>query len=169
MILNGFVLPLLPQPLADTIRTYILHPHSAFQIYGNQALILAQRGYYETLEPLWQRALDTAVNSSEGGGTLVAMLPLITFSVAAVMVVSFVMRLVSWWTRILSRIAFWAVVAVLLLAAWERGPLQSARDCVVVVGKIVGYGAAVRDIWVREYQHYEEQTRSSARAHHTRR
>lgn len=170
---DGVILPLLPQSLADHIRTYILHPGSSFQIYSKEALVQAQRGY-ETLlprlEPLYHQAVDALSDAAgEGPAAALAFVPLLLTAIAAIMFVNMVMRLISWWTRLLTRVAFYGVILILLLGVWERGPVQSVKDIVVITSKLAGYGAAVRDIWVREYQHYEEQTRSSARAHHTRR
>lgn len=175
IFVHSVILPLLPRSLADIIRTHVIHPDSPFQIYGRQAIAGAQRGYHEIvlprLEPLYHQAIGALSEAagSDGPAAIIALLPLVLTGIAAVMVVSFTMRLISWWTRLLTRLAFWAVILVFLLGVWERGPLQSVRDIVVVGGKLAGYGAAVREIWVREYNHYEEQTRSSARAHHTRR
>lgn len=170
------LLLLLPPSLADAIQTHILRPTSPFQIYTQEALAHTQRAYdilLPRLEVLYHQAV-TALYDAAGGdegpaAAALATLPLILSAVAAIAVVTLVTRLISWWTRMMMKVAFWGVIIILLLGVWERGLVASARDVVVVASKLAGYGAAVREIWVREYQHYEEQTRSSSRAHHTRR
>lgn len=40
---------------------------------------------------------------------------------------------------------------------WQRGFEESARDVVLVGGKVAGYAAVVKDIWLTEYKKYEGQ------------
>lgn len=77
--------------------------------------------------------------------------------VLAVQVLSWIRRAVAWFARLLFRLAFWTCVALGVAFVWQRGPEQTARDAVVVVSKVVGFGAAMRDVWVSEYRRYEAQ------------
>jgi len=157
--------------MAHYIATHILHPRSPFQIYGKEALTRAQRGYetlYPHLEPYYNQAVD-AMSDPEGPGAYFALVPLVLGVIAAVMVVSYVIRIMTWWTRFVSRMAFYAVLLAVVAMVWDRGLLQSSKDAVIIVSKLVGYGASVRDIWLKEYQRYEAQqaaaTGRSSRTH----
>ncbi|OAA67539.1 hypothetical protein ISF_03715 [Cordyceps fumosorosea ARSEF 2679] len=61
------------------------------------------------------------------------------------------------WTHASQLAVAWAAVAALAAWAWHRGPAESARDLVAAGGRLAGYAAVVRDIWLREYRRYEEQ------------
>lgn len=167
-----FVLSLLPEPMADYIATHILHPRSPFQIYGKEALTQAQRGYetlYPHLEPYYNQAVD-AMSDPDGPGAYLALVPLVLTAIAAVMVVSYVVRIMTWWTRFVTRMAFYAFLLALLAMVWDRGLFQSLRDVVVIVSKLAGYGAAVKNIWLEEYQRYEaQQARATGRSSRTHR
>ena len=63
------------------------------------------------------------------------------------------------WMRLAFRLAGWSLVVLLLAAAWQRGLEQSAQDVFAVAMRVVGYAAVVRDVWVREYERYQEQER----------
>ncbi|CAG9938177.1 unnamed protein product [Clonostachys rosea f. rosea IK726] len=70
--------------------------------------------------------------------------------------------LMMWWTRVMARLALWGVVAALVAFMWSRGPEQTVRDVVVVISKVMGFGAAVKDIWLEEYRQYESQQRAGS-------
>ncbi|KAF4983494.1 hypothetical protein FZEAL_1117 [Fusarium zealandicum] len=55
------------------------------------------------------------------------------------------------------RIATWAVLFALAAWIWERGVFESARDMAVAGGKVVGYLAVIKDVWLEEYNRYEAQ------------
>lgn len=65
--------------------------------------------------------------------------------------------MVAWVTGLMFRLVFWACVAAAAAVVVQRGPEQTVRDAVVVVSKVAGYGAALRDVWVSEYRRYEAQ------------
>lgn len=166
---TNIVLSLLPKGVADYVATYILHPRSSFQIYSREALTQAQRGYealYPRLEPLYRQAIET-VMSAEDFHDYVSMLPLILSAVAAIMIVSFAVRVVAWWTRLVTKLAMWAAILLILVAIWERGPFQSLKDLVAIAGALAGYGASVKDIWLSEYERYESQQAGGAGRGHS--
>lgn len=68
-----------------------------------------------------------------------------------------------WVTALLMRVVFWTCVVSAVAFVYQRGMEQTARDAVVVGAKIAGYGAAVRDVWWREYRRYEAQQQNAVR------
>lgn len=147
---------LLPPEMVEYINTYILHPSSPVQVFLRKASLSIQYAVGAVLpviSPLIDRLLD-AMSENQGATGLIVALAVIT---AVVVVMNWLRRLVVWWTRQLARVAFWAVVALVVAAVWERGLTRSARDVVVFASKFVGYLAALKDVWVDEYNHYESQ------------
>lgn len=68
-----------------------------------------------------------------------------------------------WFTALLMRIVFWSCVVAGLAVVYQRGMEQTARDVVVIGAKIAGYGAAIRDVWWKEYRRYEAQQQNAVR------
>lgn len=81
--------------------------------------------------------------------------------VLVVQAVWWVYRMVRYVTGLVFRLVFWAAVVAGLAVAYQRGPEQTLREAVVVVGKLVGYSASfvemVGDVWTSEHRRYSEQ------------
>ena len=78
-------------------------------------------------------------------------------------VLSWVRRVIIFWTRVAFNLALVACLGALLAIARRRGPEQPLRDCVVVITKVAGFavgvGGHVSDM-VRRYEEDERATRS---------
>lgn len=146
----------LPPDLVTTIDTHILHPDSPLQSLKRQALLQAQRAL-DTLLPLAQPLLDRALllmAENQGAvGTAVSLL----LVVLVVVVLSWIRRLVMWWTRLTMRVAMWGILVALAAWVWERGVWESVRDVVILGGKVGGYMAVLKEVWLSEYNKYEAQ------------
>ncbi|KAL6895799.1 hypothetical protein HDV57DRAFT_25436 [Trichoderma longibrachiatum] len=142
---------LLPPSIATLIETHVLSPSSPLQTFKRQLLLQAQR-----LQPLADNLLQQL---SPHQATLDMLLPLAAV-VATVVVLNWVRRLVLWWTRLVFRAFFWALVAVFAAWVWNRGVVESARDAAVLGAKVAGYVAVLKDVWVDEYKRYEGQQAS---------
>ena len=146
----------LPPEMVEYIQANFLHPRSPLQLILRKASLFAHRAVgavLPVLNPLVDRLFD-AINENQGATGLILALAVVT---AVVIIMNWIRRVVMWWTRLVARITFWAFIALAVAAAWERGFLQSARDVVVVVSKFAGYLAALKDVWISEYNHYENQ------------
>ena len=153
---NQALSALLPPEMVEYIHAHILHPSSPVQVFLRKASLSIQYAVgavVPVISPVIDRLLD-AMSENQGATGLVVALAVIT---AVVVVMNWLRRLVVWWTRQLARLAFWAVVALVVAAVWERGLTRSARDVVVLASKFAGYLAALKDVWVDEYNHYESQ------------
>ncbi|KAK1240788.1 hypothetical protein MKX07_006221 [Trichoderma sp. CBMAI-0711] len=146
---------LLPPSITTLIDTHILSPSSPLQSLKRQLLLQASR-IQPHLQPLADRALEQL---SAHQAALDVLLPLATV-VATVVVLNWIRRLVLWWTRLVFRAFFWALVAVFVAWVWKRGVLDSARDAAVLGAKVAGYVAVLKDVWVDEYNRYEGQQAS---------
>lgn len=131
------------------LQTHLLGPSSTLQTLKRHLVSLVA----PLAAPLLAR-LDHILTSSPDVVLLVATVLLV---VLVVQVLAWVRRVVAWFTALLLRVVFWSAVAAGLAFVWQRGPEQTARDAVVVVSKIVGFGAAMKDVWVSEYRRYEAQ------------
>ncbi|KFH48092.1 hypothetical protein ACRE_010520 [Hapsidospora chrysogenum ATCC 11550] len=152
---------LLPPEMVDYLYTHVLHPSSPVQSFLRSASLWIQHAVSAAIPivgPLLDRLLD-AMSEHQGATGLVVALAVVT---AVVVIMNWVRRLVMWWTRLVARLTFWTVVVLVVAAVWQRGLMITARDLVVFASKILGYLAALRDVWVDEYNHYESQQRTGA-------
>ncbi|KAK7426407.1 hypothetical protein QQZ08_007162 [Neonectria magnoliae] len=146
----------LPADLVDSIHTHVLHPHAPLQVLKRNAIIQAQRAFnaaWPLVQPLFERLLDAMAENQGLVGVIASLLVLATVLV----VLNWIRRLLLWWTRLTLRIVSWAAVIAAAAWIWDRGVFTSARDVAVVGGKIVGYLALLKDVWVDEYNRYEAQ------------
>ncbi|KAF5669221.1 hypothetical protein FHETE_4979 [Fusarium heterosporum] len=147
---------LLPPQLAESIQKHILHPRSPVQIVAHNVLTQAQNLLDATaplLEPLFDRVMVILAENQGLVGVVASLAVLAT----VVIILNWIRRLLMWWTRMALRIVFWAFLAAIAAWVWERGVFESARDMAVISGKILGYGAAIKDVWLQEYDRYEAQ------------
>ncbi|KAF4124070.1 hypothetical protein GMORB2_5786 [Geosmithia morbida] len=152
----GVLSSLLPPETQKYIQAYILDADSPGQLLLRQASGYASSAASTAL-PLVTPYVDAALSAladNQGAAGLVAALAVVT---AVVVVLNWLRRLVMWWTRLVARLAFWAVIALVVAAAWERGLARTTRDVAVASSTLAGYLAGLRDIWVAEYNHYESQ------------
>ena len=159
-IITYLLAGILPPDVVESIHTHILHPHAPFQIYKRRALVEAQRGLnaiYPFIQPFADRTIALVAENQGVAGLLVAMVLL----GAVVAVVSLVHRVLMWCTRMAMRVVFWASVFAVAAWAWQRGPLETARDAVVMGSKIAGLLAGIGNFWLEEYNRYEGQQKES--------
>lgn len=158
-----FLSGILPPEAIESIHVNIVHPHAPFQVFKRQVLVQAQRAFnviYPFIQPLADRVLALAAEN-QGAVGLVASVFLL---VVIVSIVIFVQRLIMWCTRLALRVVFWASVFAVVAWAWQRGPLETVKDTVVVGSKIAGFLTGVGNHWLQEYDRYEaQQTAHSAR------
>ncbi|KAI8684411.1 Hypothetical protein NCS54_00109100 [Fusarium falciforme] len=147
---------LLPPDLVDSINKHVLHPRAPIQILLRHVLVQAQN-LLDTaapiIEPLFDR-LMTAMAENQGlVGVIASLLVLATFLI----ILNWIRRLLMWWTRLAMRIATWAILFAIAAWVWERGVFESAKDMAIAGGKVAGYLAVIKDVWLEEYNKYEAQ------------
>lgn len=151
-----FLKAFLPPDLVDYIDVNVLHPQGPVQAWKREAVTQAQRGF-DTAYPLVQPLLDRLLRAMAENQGLVGIAVVLTVITVVLVVLNWIRRLMLWCTRLTLRVAFWGLLALVVSWAWERGPLQSMQDAVVVGSKIVGYLAALKNVWLSEYDRYEGQ------------
>lgn len=147
---------LLPPQVTSYIHQHALRPDAPLQIYLAQAKIQAIRAA-DKAYPYIQPQVERLVGAMEGSPTASSVVVPLLILATAFVVLNWIRRMVMWWTRMALRAVFWATVVALAAWVWNRGVEESVRDAVVLGGKVVGYLAVVKDIWVAEYQRYEKQ------------
>ncbi|KAF4498769.1 nuclear pore assembly and biogenesis domain containing protein [Fusarium agapanthi] len=147
---------LLPPELADSIQKHILHPRSPVQIIARNVLDQAQ-SLLDTAAPLLEPLFDRVMILLAENQGLVGVIASLVVLATVVIILNWIRRLLMWWTRVAMRIATWAFLLALAAWIWERGVFESARDMAVMGGKIVGYLAVIKDVWLQEYDRYEAQ------------
>ncbi|KAM5355757.1 hypothetical protein ACJ41O_002403 [Fusarium nematophilum] len=147
---------LLPPELVDSIHKHILHPRAPIQILARN--VLAQvRHVLDTAAPLIEPLADRLLAAMADNQGLVGVVASLVVLATVLIVLNWIRRLLMWWTRLAMRIAMWAIVIALAAWIWERGVFESARDMAVVGGKVAGYLAVIKDVWLEEYNRYEAQ------------
>lgn len=105
------------------------------------------------LAPLAARLHQIFVNSPD----IVVLLLVVLLFVLAVQILAWIRRMLLWITGLIFKLALWAAIIAGVAFMWQRGPEQTVRDFALVVGKIAGYGASLKDVWLAEYERYEGQ------------
>lgn len=72
-------------------------------------------------------------------------------------VLSWLRRALVFWTRIAFRMVFYAGLVALAASVWQRGLEASWSDAMAVGATLLKYGGWVKDVWMSEYQKYEQQ------------
>jgi hypothetical protein len=111
---------------------------------------------YPFLEPLLDRVARALNNSPD----FVVLIFVLIVAAIVLQLLVWVRRVIMWWTNLAFRLVFWLCLGLFISMVWQRGFEASLRDAVVIGGKIMGYAAVVKDIWLREYRKYEAQTRA---------
>ncbi|ORY66299.1 uncharacterized protein BCR38DRAFT_429833 [Pseudomassariella vexata] len=153
---------ILPEQTVQLIHDHILHPSAPFQLVKRQVTFGVQQAYtflYPLIVPLVDRAMQKLNDSPD----FVLLGALLTFLAIAVQVTFWVHRIIMFWTRLAMRMVMWGALAVVIAMLWQRGPEAVAKDVVVVVSKAAGYATIIKEIWLREYARYNEQTQNGHR------
>lgn len=153
-----------PPEAVDFIHKNALHPSSPVQV-ARQHVVLTARRAFDALYPHVAPAIDATLAFLQDSPELVSFGILLALLAATVVVLNWIRRVVAFWTTLVLKVAFWGAVVAMLAAVVQRGVWETARDAVVVGGKVVGFAAAVKDVWVSEYRRYEEETLVQGRRH----
>ncbi|KAI1386217.1 uncharacterized protein F4822DRAFT_409313 [Hypoxylon trugodes] len=149
---------ILPEQTIELLRAHIQDPQSLLPALYQQTASFASKitaFLSPLLAPLFARLLQALHDSPD----LVILGVVLAAIVLALQIVSWIHRTMMYVTRLAFRLLGWALVFALVAVVWRRGPEATVRDLVVVVSKIAGYVAVVKDIWWVEYQKFEAQTR----------
>ncbi|KAI0459616.1 hypothetical protein F5B21DRAFT_499296 [Xylaria acuta] len=154
---------ILPEQTVQLLHDHVLHPTSTLRTVYAHALFGMQR-LARLLQPVVSPLAERAVGALQDSPDFVFLGILLALLFVAFQVMVWVQRTISFFTRLAFRAVLYALVGLAIMAAWQRGPEAVAADVVVVVRKLVGYAAIVKDIWLSEYQKYDAQTRAGAGA-----
>ncbi|KAL0936475.1 uncharacterized protein CTRU02_208691 [Colletotrichum truncatum] len=163
-VTNFLLRSLLPPEAVDFINKNALHPSSPVQILRQHFVAAASRAF-DTVYPYLAPAVDATLAFLQDSPELVSFGILLALLAATVVVLNWIRRVVAFWTALVLRIAFWGAVVAVLAAVVQRGVWETAKDAVVVGGKVVGFATALKDVWISEYKRYEEETQFQGRRH----
>lgn len=134
----------------------ILSPSSPLQTLRRQSIELLST-VFSIMTPVLQPLLDRLNTALTNSPDVVVLVFVAVLLLVALQILAWMRRMVAWVTGLMFRLVFWACVVAMAAVVVQRGPEQTVRDAVVVVSKVAGYGAALRDVWVSEYRRYEAQ------------
>lgn len=150
-----FLQEVLPADFAEPLHRHLLHPASPFQSLLRQASALARSAWDTALQPLVDPAVASARGLVDANPQVLSWLSVVLTIAAVVLVVRWVQRVVAFWVGLTARVALWACVAALAAAVWQNGVYRSAVALAVLLGKMLGFLAGVKDVWVAEYRRYD--------------
>ncbi|ROT35589.1 hypothetical protein SODALDRAFT_328957 [Sodiomyces alkalinus F11] len=146
----------------DFIHKTTLHPHSPVQIFKRHSAVYLQKILtvaYVFFAPIIDAMFAVLSRSPE-----LASLAVFAFSLAAAWVVlGWIRRLAAFATRLVLRAVFWSFVIALASVVVRNGFYETFKDVVVFGGKVVGFLAVAKDVWLREFRRYEEEAKVQGR------
>ncbi|KAI2626216.1 hypothetical protein GGS21DRAFT_540942 [Xylaria nigripes] len=150
---------ILPDQTLQLLQDHVLHPSSTLRTFSSHALFALQRAAL-MLQPVLSPVADRAMRALQESPDVVFFGVLLAAFFTVFQILIWVQRTISFFTRLAFRAVLWTLIGLALMAIWQRGPEAVATDVVVIVSKLVGYAAIVKEIWLREYQKYDAQTRA---------
>ncbi|KAM0330035.1 hypothetical protein ACHAQA_004206 [Verticillium albo-atrum] len=153
---------LLSPETLDFLHSAALHPHSPVQIFKRHTAIKLQQALniaYVFLAPFIDQAL-ALLTASPG---LVSLAAFIALLAAAWIVLGWIRRIMLFATRMVFRAVFWGAIVALASVVVRNGVFETIKEGVVLGGKVVGFLAVAKDVWVGEMRRYEEEARVQGR------
>ncbi|KAL2269780.1 hypothetical protein VTJ83DRAFT_1964 [Remersonia thermophila] len=142
--------------LPTTLYALFLSPSSPLQT-ALRTLTSALSALTTHLVPVVNALLDRAAALfSSASPDIVALASLLLLTFLAWQILSIVRRIIAFWTRLVFRLFFWAVIGLVVAMAWQRGVEQTARDAVVVGAKLAGWMVGVAQTWWEEFEKAQE-------------
>ncbi len=142
--------------VAPYVQSYILADSSPVQIV-NRRLISILTPLMESLYPIFQPVLATIatiLDDPEGFANIAIAIG----AVAAIfLIVSSILRTLTWFARATMRLAYYAVLVALAAMVYQRGVLVCARDAIAFVQSAVNYSVLIKDFFLAEYDRYDQQ------------
>jgi hypothetical protein len=148
----------LPEPIVDFLNEHVFNPDAPLQIFKQNVLSAANQAFllvYPLAAPLIDRVLVFLDESPE----MVSLAVIAVLTVVMIVILNWVRRIMLFWTRLAFRMVFLAMMVAFASALYQRGFMNSTRDAVVLVSKVAGYMAAMKDVWISEYQRYDAQAK----------
>jgi len=107
---------------------------------------------YAIVTPLIGRVVQALAGSPDA----VVLIFVLGFVVFVVQLLSYMQRIMLFWTRLAFRAIFWSIVLGLGAIVWQRGLEQSARDAAVLGSQALSFLAMIHEVFMREYRKYDD-------------
>lgn len=112
---------------------------------------------WPVLSPIFDRLIQALHSSPD----IVVLGFFLVILLVIMQILSWLRRAIVFWTRIAFRMAFYAAIVAVAASVWQRGLEASWSDAAFIGSKLLTYGGMVKDIWLREYQRYEQQAQKT--------
>jgi hypothetical protein len=103
---------------------------------------------HQTTYPVILPYLNRAAVLAQDSPAILTVGVLLLLLLIAMQVLNFIRRVMMFWFRLCVRLAFWAVVVLVISAVWQRGLQRTMED-------LVGWGIELRDVWQKEYKRWD--------------
>ncbi|KAI2473044.1 hypothetical protein F4781DRAFT_381647 [Annulohypoxylon bovei var. microspora] len=149
---------IIPDQALELIQDHLQDPSTTLQaVWRQTASGMNKLG--TVLSPLFAPLIARALQALHDSPDVVVLAFVLGTIVLMLQIVAWVHRTMMYMTRLAFRMMGWALVFGMLAVVWRRGPEATIRDVVVFVGKMAGYAALVKDIWLSEYKKFDAQTK----------
>ncbi|TVY85365.1 hypothetical protein LSUE1_G000293 [Lachnellula suecica] len=125
----------------------------AFHLYNEadpylRPILSSLNALYAQLYPALLPLLNRAAVFTHDSPALVTVGILLLFLLISVQILAFVKRMLMWWFRMVVRVVFYGLLAVLVAVVWQRGLGRTVED-------LVQWGGHLGEVWWREYRRWE--------------
>ncbi|KAK0718920.1 hypothetical protein B0T21DRAFT_395882 [Apiosordaria backusii] len=143
---------ILPPSAITFLQTHLLDPTSPFNTTLTKSYSFLSNFLTYQLWPVLEPTMDKLAAYLHDSPQIISVAVLLGVIFLVVQILSFVNRVIRFWTRMAMRLVFWSFIGVLVSMAWQRGLEQSVKDVVVLGSAVYGWVQGVVGVWVREYE-----------------
>ncbi|KAK4199579.1 hypothetical protein QBC40DRAFT_80440 [Triangularia verruculosa] len=154
----------LPPSAIKFLETHLLDPSSPFNTALSKSYSLLSDFITYQLWPVLEPSMDTAAKCLHDSPQIVSVAILLGAIFVIVQIMSFVNRVIRFWTMMAIRLVFWSAIGLLVSMAWQRGLEQSVRDVIVMGSTVYGWVEGVVGVWVREYEAHQRASQGQPRS-----
>ncbi|EAA36196.3 hypothetical protein GE21DRAFT_850 [Neurospora crassa] len=157
----------LPDPYLSLARQHLLSPDSAIQSLKRHIMSTIE-AFISTLIPIMQPLVERLTAYIYASPDVVILAGVLLLLVMVLQVLSWMRRVLMFFTRLAFTLVFWAGMAAVASWVYRRGVEQSARDATFWLGRASGYGLGIWNFFMTEWQRYEAQDKARGHAKYDR-
>lgn len=124
--------------------------------------------FISTLIPILQPLVERLTAYIYASPDVVILAGVLLLLVMVLQVLSWMRRVLMFFTRLAFTLVFWAGMAAVASWVYRRGVEQSARDATFWLSRASGYGLGIWNFFMTEWQRYEAQDKARGHAKYDR-
>ncbi|KAK1781091.1 hypothetical protein QBC45DRAFT_77595 [Copromyces sp. CBS 386.78] len=157
----------LPDPYLSLARQHLLSPDSTLQSFKRHIMSTVE-AFISTLIPILQPLVERLTAYIYASPDVVILAGVLLLLVMVLQVLSWMRRVLMFFTRLAFTLVFWAGMAAVASWVYRRGVEQSASDAMFWASRASGYGLGIWNFFMTEWQRYEAQDKARGHAKYDR-